>query len=97
MATFPEHIFRGLIMKDHSHDFVENCTAFIGFGLNRETDEDTVQYYLQKFSDDTLMATLKKRMTDDELETIFNLLSSILKKHLSEPEYHELFLKDNHE
>ena len=37
------------------------------------------------------------KMTDDELEEIFNFISSVLKKYLSENEYHQLFLKeDNH-
>ena len=83
-------------MSKHSHRFVETHQELVGFGLNRQTDENTVIYYLQKFSDDTLMATLVKRMTDEELREIFEWLSRILKKHLSEPEYHALFLKDDH-
>jgi hypothetical protein len=47
-------------MKDHSHFFVENYKGFVGFGFDRETDENTVVYYLQKFSDDELMKTLIK-------------------------------------
>ncbi|MBC2710665.1 MAG: hypothetical protein HGJ94_06600 [Desulfosarcina sp.] len=44
-------------MADHSHLFIEEFDGFIGFGLNRESDMDTVIYYLQKFSDDRLMAS----------------------------------------
>ncbi len=33
----------------HSHDFVENYEELVGFGLNRDTDEKTIIFYLQKF------------------------------------------------
>lgn len=84
-------------MTAHTHHFVENYGGLVGFGLDRETDESTIIYYLQKFSDDRLMETLIKRMSDEELEEIFSLLSRILHTQLSEPEYHELFLKDEPE
>ncbi|MFO7714883.1 cytoplasmic protein [Desulfosarcina sp.] len=83
-------------MADHSHRFIEDFEGFIGFGLNQESDMDTVIYYLQKFSDDQLMALLRNRLTHEERQTIFDLVSGILHKHLSEPEYHRYFLKDNH-
>ena len=84
-------------MAIHSHDFVETYQGLVGFGLDRETDEKTIIYYLQKFADDTFIETAVKRMTDEELEKIFSLLSQLLKEHLSEREYHSLFLKDNHQ
>ena len=82
-------------MTKHTHDFVETYDDIIGFGLDRQTDENTVICYLQMFSDDVLMGELIKRMTDDELEEIFNLITRTLKKHLTEPEYHNLFLKED--
>ena len=81
-------------MNEHSHCFVENYQGFVGFGLNRETDENTIVYYLQKFSDDDLMEKLVKKMSDDELAELFNLMTSLLKRHLTEPQYHALFLKE---
>lgn len=81
-------------MAQHTHKFVESYDGLVGFGLNRATDENTVFYYLQKFSDDALMETIKGRMSDQELATIFNTLSGLLRNHLSEPEYHRLFLKE---
>ena len=80
-------------MNDHSHNFVENYDGFVGFGFNRETDENTIVYYLQKFSDDQLMQHIIKKMSDEELGELFNLMTRLLKKHLTEPEYHALFLK----
>jgi hypothetical protein len=81
-------------MAKHSHNFVETFGDFLGYGLDRQSDENTVQIYLQKFSDDQLMDTLLKRMTDDDLDDIFNVISKMLKKYLTEPEYHRLFLKE---
>jgi hypothetical protein len=83
-------------MKKHAHHFVENYDGLVGFGFDRATDENTVVYYLQKFSDDTLIAQLVKRLTDAELDEIFTLLTQLLKKYLSDTEYHSLFLKDEH-
>lgn len=81
-------------MAQHTHKFVETYDGLVGFGLNRATDENTVFYYLQKFSDDAVMETMKSRMSDQELATVFNTLSGLLRNHLSEPEYHRLFLKE---
>lgn len=80
-------------MSIHTHNFVETYQGLVGFGADRETDENTIIYYLQKFSDDRLMTILVKRMTDEELLEIFNLINRLLKNHLVESEYHTLFLK----
>ena len=83
-------------MPAHTHEFVETYDGFVGFGLDRETDENTVIYYLQKFSDDRLMAKMRKRLKDEDLSALFDILSGLLSKHLTEEEYHALFLKENH-
>jgi len=84
-------------MGRHSHRFVEEYTGLVGFGLDRATDESALIVYLQKFADDELMETMKARLTDGEIEEIFGLISRLLKKHLTEDEYHRLFLKDAYE
>jgi hypothetical protein len=81
-------------MPKHSHRFVEEYDGLVGFGASREEDETTVIYYLQKFSDDQLMALIRKRMSDEDLEELFNLIARLMKKHLTEEEYHTYFLKD---
>jgi hypothetical protein len=81
-------------MTMHKHDFVETYQGLIGYGADRETDENTIIYYLQKFSDDRLMALITKRMTDEEMLELFELISRLLKKHLTEAEYHQQFLKE---
>jgi len=83
-------------MKQHSHDFVETYTGLVGFGLDRQTDEQTIIYYLQKFSDDQLMKRLIPLLSSGELEEIFGLINRLLKAYLSDTEYHNLFLKENH-
>jgi peptide methionine sulfoxide reductase MsrA len=79
----------------HSHNFVETYDGLVGFGADRRTDENTVIYYLQKFSDDELMKKIISRLSDDELAEIFALINRILKRYLSDSEYHRLFLKDD--
>jgi hypothetical protein len=81
-------------MKNHTHNFVEEYQGLVGFGADRETDENTLIYYLQKFSDDSLIKPLVKRMSDAEIEECFNLMTRVMKNHLKESEYHRLFLKD---
>ncbi len=81
-------------MSKHTHRFVEDYDGLVGFGLNREVDEYTLTYYLQKFSDDELMALIRPRMIDSEMEELFDLLARLMKQHLTEEEYHKYFLKD---
>ncbi len=78
----------------YSHQFVENYDDLMGFGLDRKTDEKTITCYLQMFSDDELMKVLIQKMSDDELSEIFSLITRILQKYLTEPEYHTFFLKE---
>ena len=81
-------------MQKHSHKFVEEYDGLVGFGLNREVDEHTLTYYLQKFSDDQLMALIRSRMSDKDMEELFNLMGRLLKEYLTDEEYHTYFLKD---
>jgi len=79
--------------KQHSHRFVEEYDGLVGFGLNREVDEYTLTYYLQKFSDDELMALIRPRLTETEMEQLFDLIARLMQQHLTEEEYHQYFLK----
>jgi hypothetical protein len=83
-------------MTVHNHNFVETYEGLVGFGLNRKTNENTVKYYLQKFSDDQVLKIITQRLTDEELDEIFGMISRLLRFHLTESEYHRLFLKDDH-
>jgi len=81
-------------MGKHTHQFVEEYDGFVGFGLDRETDRNTLTWYLQKFSEDDHMALIRERMSDEDLRGLFDLLGGLLKKYLTEEEYHRAFLKD---
>lgn len=84
------------VQSAHSHRFVEQYSGLVGFGLDRQTDENTLVYYLQKIADDALAKTLVERMSDDELEQLFSLLNDLMRRHLNDGEYHRLFLKEDH-
>jgi len=81
-------------MKKHTHRFVEEYDGLVGFGLDREGDENTLTYYLQKFSDDECMALIRERISQGDMEEFFDLLTRLLKTCLAEEEYHKVFLKD---
>jgi hypothetical protein len=83
-------------MGKHTHDFVEEYDGLVGYGLDREGDEHTITYYLQKFSDDTHMALMRERMSEEDMTRLFDMLTYLLKQYLSEEEYHSRFLKDEH-
>lgn len=81
-------------MKKDRHEFVQNYNGLGAFGMDRKTDEQTVMFYLQKFSEDRFMETFVPRLSDRELEEIYLWINDFIKRHISEDEYHALFLKD---
>jgi hypothetical protein len=81
-------------MGKHTHQFVDDYDGLVGVGFDRETDQSTLTWYLQKFSDDEHMALIRARMSEEDLKTLSDLLGGFLKKYLSEEEYHRVFLKD---
>ena len=81
-------------MKKDTHNFIQQYKGLGAFGLNRKTDEETLMFYLQKFSEDSFLKTILPRLPDQELEEIYQFINDKLKKHICEDEYHSLFLKD---
>ena len=81
-------------MAKHHHRFVEEYDGLVGFGFDREGDEHTLTCYLQKFSDDDLMKIIRERMSQGDMEALFDLLTRLLKTYLTEEEYHRYFLKE---
>jgi hypothetical protein len=81
-------------MKKDTHNFIQEYKGLGAFGMDRKTDEETLMFYLQKFSEDTFMETFLPRLSEKELEELYLLINGHLKKHISEDEYHGLFLKD---
>ncbi|MBM9511759.1 hypothetical protein [Desulfogranum marinum] len=66
------------------------------FGLNRATDEKSLQELLEHFSKRKLTDVLVPRMTDDEINQLVEQLMGIMRNHLSDEEYHSLLLDDPH-
>jgi hypothetical protein len=83
-------------MSLHKHKFVEEYDGMVAFGLSRDMDEKSLMYYLQKFSDDEMLKALVPRLSDEEINRLFALMSELMRNHLNDTEYHSLFLKDEH-
>jgi len=62
----------------HLHHFVETYEGLIGFGWDRETDENSLICYLQMFSDDNLLKILVGRLSDREVDEIQTMIHRIL-------------------
>jgi TorA maturation chaperone TorD len=73
---------------------VDTYEGMVGFGFSREVDEKSLMFYLQKFSEDDLVEALVPRLSDQEITHLFELLSQLMRKYLTDDEYHHLFLKD---
>lgn len=81
----------------HSHRFVETYEGLVAFGFSRDVDEKSLMVYLQKFSDDGLLQILVPRLSDGEMTALFDMISDLMRKHLSDQEYHAYFLKEESE
>lgn len=81
-------------MKKDTHRFIHEYQGLGAYGMNRETDEETIMFYLQKFSEDSFLKAFIPRLSNEELEEIYTFINDKLKQHCSEDEYHGLFLKD---
>ena len=66
------------------------------FGMNRATDEQSLVSFLKHFSEDRLTDALVPRMTDEEILRLIDLLTEIMRRHLSDEEYHRLFLGEDY-
>ena len=68
------------------------------FGLNRAMDEQSLIAFLHQFGDERLTQELVPRMSEEEIHQVVDLLTRIMRNHLSSDEYHRLFLgeEDHH-
>lgn len=81
-------------MTKDTHQFIHNYKGLGAFGMDKKTDEETLMFYLQKFSEDSFMKRFIPRLKQEELEEVYLLINRLLKQHITEDEYHKLFLKD---
>jgi hypothetical protein len=66
----------------------------IAFGFDRATDEKSLRSFLHHFTDKNLLNTLLPRLQDEDIHATVDFLTRIMHKHLSEKEYHSLFLTE---
>ena len=69
-----------------------NLPHSIVFGFDRTTDEHSLRMFLERFSDKNLLEILLPRLRDEDITDVVDFLTGIMRKHLSEKEYHHLFL-----
>jgi len=62
------------------------------FGLNLELDRESLTCFLQLMGRPALAETLANRLSSEEIQEIVQFFTGVLKKNMSEDEYHELFL-----
>jgi hypothetical protein len=67
------------------------------FGLDRALDVHSLISYLRLFGREEFAAILAERMTSEEIIALVDDLTGLMRKHLSEAEYHRYFLCDRHE
>jgi len=66
----------------------------IVFGFDRATDEQSLLAFLQRFSNRRLLDVLLPRLQDNDITATVDFLTGVMHKHLSEKEYHALFLAE---
>ncbi len=70
----------------------DNDPAEICFGLDRQTDEQSLAHFIRRFASPAVLETLIPRMTDAEITELLDSLTKIMGSHFKESEYHTLFL-----
>ncbi len=68
----------------------------ICFGLNQQLDQQSFSFFLQLAGRQEFSDFLSQRLSEQEIHSFINFFTGILKRNLSEEEYHRLFLQDEH-
>lgn len=68
----------------------------ICFGLSEDHDRKSLSIFLQLAGRKEFTELLASKMTGPEIDAFVADFSVVLRKHLSEDEYHNDFLQDNH-
>jgi len=68
----------------------------ICFGLTEEIDRQSFSTFLQLAGQDDFSKIFAARLSSDEIIHFTDKFMGLLKKYLSESEYHRLFLGDSH-
>ena len=68
----------------------------ICFGLSPELDRQSCAAHLRLLGRTDLAQTLCSRLSSKEIDELIELISSLMRKHLTTREYHTLFLGEEH-
>ena len=66
----------------------------ICFGLSSQLDKESFSCFLQLAGRREFADVLSERLSSEEIETFIDSFMVLLRRHLSEEEYHRLFLRD---
>jgi hypothetical protein len=66
----------------------------ICFGLSEETDRSSLAVFLQLCGQKEFADLFAARLSSLEIEELTNQIMQLLRRHLSEDEYHAVFLQD---
>lgn len=80
---------------EHDSPFANGNAGAICFGLDRATDERSLILFLKRFCDERLLTALVPRLQAEEIDQVVDLVSGLLRAHLTDEEYHALFLEDS--
>ena len=81
-------------MQNETDKKKQQSAHAIAFGFDRATDEESLQFFLRRFAADKLLATLVPRLRDEEIAALVDSLTAVMRNHLTEKEYHRLFLAE---
>lgn len=70
--------------------------ATICFGLSLELDRQSCAAYLELLGRPELARTLASRLSSEEIDSLVEIIGSLMRSHLSKKEYHHLFLGQDH-
>jgi len=62
------------------------------FGLNLELDRESLTCFLQLLGRQELAENLSNRLSSEDIQELVHYFTGVLKKNMTEDEYHELFL-----
>lgn len=68
----------------------------ICFGFSEEHDRKSLSIFLQLAGRKEFTELLASKMTGEEIDSLVSDFSIVLRKHLTENEYHQEFLQDDH-
>lgn len=68
----------------------------ICFGISEEHDRKSLSIFLQLAGRKEFTELLASKMNGEEIDSLVSDFSAVLRKHLTENEYHHEFLQDDH-